>query len=522
LTEGSPPNFSQIRWAYQGLIDGLIGPPRDAPIEASSKTKGLQALLADCMANKLASNLCDELLERYRTLKLGPKDPNDLSGAQGYGSQHFVPANDDLPYTIVFENQPTPTAPAETVTVTEQLASNLDWSTFQLGNLGIAGYVVDVPAGRRFYSTRIDATATTGEYVDVTGSFDLTTGLVTWTFTSIDPTTGVAPTGLLAGFLPPNDSDGDGDGFVTYSVQPKAGATTGTTISAQASVVFDTNAPLGTPTFVNTLDAGAPTSTVTALPAESPSSLSLSWSGHDDAGGSGIASYTVYVSDNGGPFMWLTTTAATSTTFIGQAGHTYGFYSVATDNVGNIQPTPAAAQAATEIVPPAPPPPPPVVVMTQVQDVLKKKLVSEVILTFSGSLNAAEAASTAYYRLATAGKHGSFTAKNAGVIKLKQAVYSAANDTVTLTPKKAFALSKPVQLVVNATPPSGLQDTLGRFLDGGTSAVALLSKGKTTIETAARTAGDLRLAQIRAAIDIVLAHDVTIGSRKRDSRSPAM
>ena len=237
----------------------------------------------------------------------------------------------------------------ETVTATEQLASSLDWRTFQLGSFGFAGYVVQVPQGRRFYSTRIDATGTVGEYVDVTAGIDLTTGLVTWTFTSIDPTTGAKPTGVLAGFLPPDDSEGDGEGFVTYSVQPKAGAMTGSTISAQAAVVFDTNAPLNTPTFVNTIDATVPASSVNPLPAVTTSTnFTVSWSGSDGAG-SGIASYTVYVSDDGGPFTWLTTTAATSTTFSGQFGHTYGFYSVATSNVGLVQPAPSGAQATTRL-----------------------------------------------------------------------------------------------------------------------------------------------------------------------------
>ena len=82
---------------------------------------------------------------------------------------------------------------------------------------------------------------------------------------------------------------------------------------------------------------------------------------------------------------------------------------------------------------------------------------------------------------------------------------SAADDTVTLTPKKAFALTKPVQLVVNGTPPSGLQDTLGRFLDGGTSAVAILSaKGKVTIDAVAENPAGARLALKPSAVDAVL------------------
>ncbi len=52
----------------------------------------------------------------------------------------------------------------------------------------------------------------------------------------------------------------------------------------------------------------------------------------------------MYDSDNGGAFVpFVTNTSATSATFTGQDGHTYSFYSVATDNLGNVQPTPRSA-----------------------------------------------------------------------------------------------------------------------------------------------------------------------------------
>ena len=35
-----------------------------------------------------------------------------------------------------FENQPTATAPAQSVTITDPLSRNLDWSTFQLKTIG--------------------------------------------------------------------------------------------------------------------------------------------------------------------------------------------------------------------------------------------------------------------------------------------------------------------------------------------------------------------------------------------------
>ena len=63
----------------------------------------------------------------------------------------------------------------------------------------------------------------------------------------------------------------------------------------------------------------------------------------------------------------------------------------------------------------------------------------------------------------------------------------AANDQVTLIPKQAFALTKPVQLQVDGLPPSGLEDSFGRLIDGdhsgqpGSNAVALLNRKGATI-----------------------------------------
>ena len=98
------------------------------------------------------------------------------------------------------------------------------------------------------------------------------------------------------------------------------------------------------------MDVVAPTSSVAALPASGSTSFTVSWSGQDDPGGTGVAAYTIYVSDNGGAFTpWFTDTTLTTGTYTGTVGHTYGFYSVATDDAGNVQATPTAAQATITI-----------------------------------------------------------------------------------------------------------------------------------------------------------------------------
>ncbi len=55
-------------------------------------------------------------------------------------------------------------------------------------------------------------------------------------------------------------------------------------------------------------------------------------------------------------FAWQQNAATTSALFIGTAGHTYGFYSIARDLVGNVEAGKSAAEAITKIVTDTTPP----------------------------------------------------------------------------------------------------------------------------------------------------------------------
>ena len=146
-------------------------------------------------------------------------------------------------------------------------------------------------------------------------------------------------------------------------------------------------------------------------------------------------------------------------------------------------------------------------VVSVVPSLNKRHLVTSIAVTFSGEVNATEAQENGSYRLATAGRKGSFTAKNAGIIKLKSEKINATDDVVTLTPKKAFALSKPVQLQISGS----IQDGFGRFIDGdgngqpGGDAIAVIrKKGVVTLASLAlaRSLGASNLEM--AAVDVVL------------------
>ena len=186
--------------------------------------------------------------------------------------------------------------------------------------------------------------------MQINASLNTGTGLLTYTFTSLDPATNLPPTDPTAGFLPPDTNPSSGEGFVFYTVAPLKGLASGTVITNQASVVFDVNAPILTPVWSNTLDNDPPVSTLAVLPAkEKTAAIPLQLSG-TDTGGSGIGGYNVYVSDNGGPFtLGLQNVMGPIATFTGVTGHRYAFFSQAEDGVLNLEPLKNTAEATTKI-----------------------------------------------------------------------------------------------------------------------------------------------------------------------------
>ena len=169
-------------------------------------------------------------------------------------------------------------------------------------------------------------------------------------FTSIDPITGKIVTDPSQGFLPPNVSPPEGDGSIFFTIAPKGSLATGIQLTNRATVVFDVNAPILTPTWTNTVDNDKPVSEVLFL-GQTQQSLSfpVQWSGTDV--GSGIQNFTIYVSDNDEPFtVWLQNSVGTSATFTGQPGHKYAFHSTARDMVSNVENLKIVPDAVTTVV----------------------------------------------------------------------------------------------------------------------------------------------------------------------------
>jgi hypothetical protein len=278
-------------------------------------------------------------------------DPNDKVGTLGVGEAGFVPAVTPLNYAVHFENLATASAAAQIVVVTDQLdVQKMDLGTFQLGPITFGDFTLLPEPATQSFTGGIDLRPDQDLEVAVTASLDKSTGLVTWRFTSIDPETGQVTDDPDAGFLPPNVTPPAGEGSVVFSVMPKNGLATGTAIRNQAQVVFDTNGPIATPTWLNTIDKDPPSTHILALAAmQAAPMFNVQWTGTD--AGAGIRDFSVYISDNGGPFtLWQEHTSGLAANFTGTIGHSYGFFALGTDLVGNVESPKTVADTTTQIV----------------------------------------------------------------------------------------------------------------------------------------------------------------------------
>jgi len=302
------------------------------------------------------------------TQAVGSRDPNEKTGPAGYGTGGYVQGDQVFAYRVDFENDSKATAPAQRVDVTDQLSANLDWSTFQFTEFGFGDKMIAVPADSQYFRTTVPMNHNNKAFeVDVELAFHSQTGEIDVAFQSYDPATSLPPD-VLTGFLPPEDGTGRGMGYFNYTIDPKSGLASGTEIRNIAIIQFDFGEIIATnqvdphdPTkgtdpakeALVTIDTGIPTdaSHVDALPATTTTlDFPVTWTGQDDAGGSGIGGYDIYVSDNGGaPYLWQQGTVETSATFPGREHHIYTFYSVATDNVDHREANPLTPDAETMV-----------------------------------------------------------------------------------------------------------------------------------------------------------------------------
>jgi PKD repeat protein len=138
----------------------------------------------------------------------GSIDPNDKKAIpEGIGLKRTILPTTRIEYLVQFENKKEATEPAVYVRVVDTLDANLDWGSLAMG-------AMSNPDKCKW-------------------TFDPYKGIIEWYCDSI--------------MLPPNVYPPEGEGYFTYSIEPKPGLDAGTEISNRAHIRFDFNKWLSAP-----------------------------------------------------------------------------------------------------------------------------------------------------------------------------------------------------------------------------------------------------------------------------------
>lgn len=266
-------------------------------------------------------------------------DPNEMSGPAGVGEDRKILPGQWLEFKIHFENHSDATAAAQEIHITNMLSNYLDWSTFELGEIVFKNQIVTSLSGKNSGSAEV-ALSDGSQSVRMQFSLDPATGKAYWYMRSVDPNTADGwPLDPYAGFLPPNDANGNGEGYVAYRVKVRGDAPNGVVVDSTASIIFDYNEPIQTdPSWSNTVYAGAPGKPeLTTIGEILNGSTTLSWSAADFA-----SSYDVYIWESGTECPSEATISDIQSTSISFEldyinGNSYNFLVVAKNKYGETQ-----------------------------------------------------------------------------------------------------------------------------------------------------------------------------------------
>lgn len=267
-------------------------------------------------------------------------DPNDIYGyTSESGSRYISDLIQNVNYRIEFENDTafaTASASAHVVEIKDTLDSKLfDLATFVPTDIKIGNKTEHLDGTPNFVKT-IDMRPAINTITQVEGKFDRKKGIATWTFTSLDPMTMEPTDDVMQGFLPVNHDGISGIGEVSYNISLKGKLTDGKEIPNRASIVFDNNEPILTPTWTNVIDAVSPESYINYLEVVNDSIVRVHCDGEDSR--SGIWKYSIYV-QYGENASWNEVAEIDTTCFDFRFYEDieYGFCVIATDSAGNVE-----------------------------------------------------------------------------------------------------------------------------------------------------------------------------------------
>jgi hypothetical protein len=259
-------------------------------------------------------------------------DPNEIVGPPGLSELKLVNPGKRLNYEVLFENKQAATSPAQQVKISNPLPPEVDIKSFRLGKVGFGDTTVDLPDQTRA-TEKIRVNSANGQVIlKVKAGLDPVNRKIFWTLSTIDPETGLPPEDPAKGFLPPNDSTGRGEGFVSYEIDAKENLNHGDSISNKASIIFDENAAIETNTWTNIISTDELQSKILEDYEEVDStSVVLNWKQVTRKPFStDLTGYNIYVSKDDKDYRkWLEGTPDQKARFTGEPDQTYYFISQA-------------------------------------------------------------------------------------------------------------------------------------------------------------------------------------------------
>ena len=280
-----------------------------------------------------------------------PGDPNEITGYLAESGSHAM--TDDVEvvsYDIEFENDPElANSSAHKIVIENELDPTVfDISSFVPKDITLSNKKVEL-AGDQTFVTTIDLRTAINAIAELRCDYNTTTGKIKWVMTSLNPMTMEPTDDIMQGLLPINNSNGDGMGHVTYSVNLRKNLSQGTVINNKASIVFDSNDAIETPTWTNVIDRIAPESHVTDVQMLNDSTASVSIEASDEL--SGPWRYDVYVQYGSGAWFKAAENVPVDTTASVKVyeGINHGFYVVVTDSAGNVEQKEAAREFTFEV-----------------------------------------------------------------------------------------------------------------------------------------------------------------------------
>lgn len=254
------------------------------------------------------------------------------------GSRYMSDEVKTIGYDIEFENDPEiANSSAHRIVIENQLdPTKFDLKTFTPKDITLSGKTVELDGAKSFVKT-IDLRPQINALAQLECDYSVQTGVVRWTFTSLDPMTMEPTDDIMQGVLPVNYDGTSGIGNVTYTVDLLRTFPDGTEVANSASIIFDNNDPIVTPVWVNTVDAVKPTGRVATATVVADTTAVLTFEG-DDAR-SGLWRYDVYM-QRGSDGVWEKAgecLADSTFTLRLQDGTDYGFCALAIDSAGNVE-----------------------------------------------------------------------------------------------------------------------------------------------------------------------------------------